>query len=214
MAGDWWRLWLPQLTLDMRDLCERCGKHRVARLLKGEGLRSQTGYGRRPAIRGGKLAVVASNHLQRRLTVAEPNQSWVTDITYIRTQEGWLYLAVVVELFSRQVVGWSMGSRIDTSLVLDALLMALWRRHPQASVIVHSNQGSQFMGHEWQSYLRDYDPVSSISRRGNCHDNAVALFTRSSYALRQLAPGDIAPRGYNWSSGRPELVRRRSRGDD
>ncbi len=100
-----------KLTLDMRDLGERCGKHRVARLLKGEGLRSQTGYGRRPGMRGGKPAMVAPNHLQRQFTAAEPNQSWVTDITYIRTHEGWLYLAVVVDLFSRQVVGWSMGSR-------------------------------------------------------------------------------------------------------
>jgi len=114
-----------KLTRDMRDLGERCGKHRVACLLKGEGLRSQTGYGRRPGMRGGKPAVVAPNHLQRQFTVAEPNQSWVTDITCIRTHEGWLYLAVVVDLFSRQVVGWSMSSRIDTSLVLDALLMAL-----------------------------------------------------------------------------------------
>ena len=86
---------------------------------------------------------MAPNHLQRQFKAAQPNQSWVTDITYIRTHEGWLYLAVVVDLFSRQVVGWSMGSRIDTSLVLDALLMALWRRRPQAPVTVHSDQGCQ-----------------------------------------------------------------------
>ena len=140
-----------KLTLDMRDLGERCGKHRVARLLKREGLRSQTGYGRRPGVRGGKPVVVTPNHLQRQFKVAEPNQSWVTDITYIRTHEGWLYLAVVVDLFSRQVVGWSMGSRIDTGLVLDALLMALWRRQPQAPVLVHSDQGCKFSGHEWQT---------------------------------------------------------------
>lgn len=132
-----------KLTLDMRDLGESCGKHRVARLLKLEGLRSQTGYRRRPGMRGGKPAVVAPNHLQRQFTVAQPNQSWVTDITYIRTHEGWLYLAVVVDLFSRQVVGWSMGSRIDTGLVLDALVMALWRRRPKQPVTVHSDQGSQ-----------------------------------------------------------------------
>ena len=163
-----------KLTLDMRDLGERCGKHRVARLLKLEGLRSQTGYRRRPGMRGGKPAVVAPNHLQRQFTVARPNQSWVTDITYIRTHEGWLYLAIVVDLFSRQVVGWSMGSRIDTSLVLDALLMALWRRQPKEAVTVHSDQGCQFTGHEWQTFLRDHNLVSSMSRRGNCHDNAVA----------------------------------------
>ena len=92
-------------------------------------------------------------------TESEITPSWVTDITYIRTHEGWLYLAVVVDLFSRQVVGWSMGSRIDTSLVLDALLMALWRRQPRAPVIVHSDQGCQFTGHEWQTFLRDHNLV-------------------------------------------------------
>ena len=193
-----------KLTLDMRDLGERCGKHRVARLLKLEGLRSQTGYSRRPGLRGGKPAVVAPNHLQRQFKVAQPNQSWVTDITYIRTHEGWLYLAVVVDLFSRQVVGWSMGSRIDTSLVLDALLMALWRRQPHAPVMVHSDQGCQFTGHEWQTFLREHNLVSSMSRRGNCHDNAVAesffqllkreRIRRRVYATRDDARADVCKR--------------------
>ncbi len=190
-----------KLTLDMRDLGERCGKHRVARLLKLEGLRSQTGYRRRPGVRAGKPAVVAPNHLQREFTVAQPNRSWVTDITYIRTHEGWLYLAVVVDLFSRQVVGWSMGSRIDTSLVLDALLMALWRRRPEDPVTVHSDQGCQFTGHEWQTFLREHNLISSMSRRGNCHDNAVAesffqllkreRVRRQIYATRSDARADI-----------------------
>jgi len=94
-----------KLTLDMRDLGENCGTPGVARLLKLEGLRSQTGCRRRPGVRGGKPAVVAPNHLQRRFTVTEPNQAWVTGIAYILTHEGWLYLAVVVDLFSRQAVG-------------------------------------------------------------------------------------------------------------
>ena len=190
-----------KLTLDMRDLGECCGKHRVARLLKLEGLRSQTGYRRRPGVRVGKPAVVAPNHLLRQFTTTEPNQCWVTDITYIRTHEGWLYLAVVVDLFSRQVVGWSMGSRIDAALVLDALLMALWRRQPQEPVMVHSDQGSQFTGHEWQTFLREHNLVSSMSRRGNCHDNAVAesffqllkreRIRRQIYANRSDARADV-----------------------
>ena len=163
-----------KLTLDMRDLGETCGKHRVARLLRQEGLRSQTGYRRRAGGRGGKPAVVAPNYLDRQFTPERPNQSWVTDITYIRTHVGWLYLAVVLDLFSRQVIGWSMGSRIDTELVLNALLMALWRRQPKEVVLVHSDQGCQFTGHDWQTFLRDHNLVSSMSRRGNCHDNAVA----------------------------------------
>lgn len=122
----------------MRDLC---GKHRVARLLRREGIRSQTGYRRRDGVRGGKPAVVAPNHLNRQFTPNGINQSWITDITYIRTHEGWRYLAVVLELFSRQVIGWSMGNRIDTDLVLNALLMALWRRQPKDTVLLHSDQG-------------------------------------------------------------------------
>ncbi len=107
-----------KLTLDMRDVGERCGKHRVARLLRREGIRSQTGYRRRSGGRGCKPAVVAPNHLNRQFTSEVSNHSWATDITYIRTHEGWLYLAVVLDPFSRQVIGWSMGSRIDKELVL------------------------------------------------------------------------------------------------
>ncbi len=190
-----------KLTMDMRDLGETCGKHRVARLLKLEGLRSQTGYRRRPGSRGGKPAVVAPNHLQRQFNVSKPNQSWVTDITYIRTHEGWLYLSVVIDLFSRQVIGWSMGHRIDTELVLNALLMALWRRQPQARVTMHSDQGSQFTGHDWQDFLRDHNLVSSMRRRGNCHDNAVAesfcrllkreRIRRQIYLIRDQARVDV-----------------------
>jgi putative transposase len=190
-----------KLTLDMRDLGEQCGQHRVARLLRCEGIRSQTGYRRRSGGGGGKPAVVAPNHLNRQFTPDQPNRSWVTDITYIRTHEGWLYLAVVIDLFSRQVIGWSMGSRIDTDLVLNALLMALWRRQPQESVLVHSDQGCQFTGHAWQTFLRDHNLVSSMSRRGNCHDNAVAesffqllkreRVRRQIYLTRQDARADV-----------------------
>ncbi len=190
-----------KLTLDMRDLGERCGKHRVARLLKAEGLRSQSGYRRRPAGRAGKPAVVAPNHLQRQFTVDAPNQSWVTDITYIRTHEGWLYLSVVIDLWSRMVVGWSMGQRIDTQLALDALLMALWRRRPHQQVLIHSDQGCQFTGHTWQSFLREHNLLCSMSRRGNCYDNAVAesffqllkreRVRRQIYATRQEAKSDV-----------------------
>ena len=159
---------------DMQAQGERCGKHRVARLMKQEGLRSQTGYHRRPGHYSGRPAVVAPNHLQRQFTVNEPNKAWVTDITYIRTHEGWLYLAVVLDLFSRQVIGWSMQSRIDRELVLNALLMAVWRRQPKQEVLVHSDQGSQFSSYDWQDFLKAHCLVPSMSRRGNCHDNAVA----------------------------------------
>ncbi len=115
---------------DLREVGEVCGRHRVARLMCLEGLRSQTGYRRRPGKYGGKPAV------------ASPNKVWVTDITCIRTYEGWLYLAVVLDLFSRQVVGWSMKTQMTSDLAIDALLMAVWRRKPKQEVMVHSDQGS------------------------------------------------------------------------
>lgn len=91
------------------------------------------------------------NILRRQFNPQAPNESWVTDITYIRTHEGWLYLAVVLDLFSRRVIGWSMQSRITKELALDALLMAVWRRKPEGKVVVHSDQGSQYTNHAWDS---------------------------------------------------------------
>ena len=163
-----------KITRDLRDRGESCGKHRTARLMRKEGLRAQVGYRRRPGIRGGRPAVVASNQLDRQFDPSAANQAWVTDITYIRTHEGWLYLAVVLDLYSRKVVGWAMQSRMHTDLVLQALMMAVWRRKPPAGLLVHSDQGTQFTGHEWQDFLKEHGLVSSMSRRGNCHDNAVA----------------------------------------
>ncbi len=166
-------------------------------LLKRAGLHAQRGYGRRPSPRGGKPAVVADNHLRRQFKVEQPNQAWVTDTNYIRTHEGWLYLAVVLDLFSRQVI----GSRIDTDLVLRALLMALWRRQPKEPVMLHSDQGCQSTSDEWQRFLKANQLVSSMSRRGNCHDNAAAesffqllkreRVRRQTYATRAEAQSDV-----------------------
>ncbi len=186
---------------DLRELGEHCGRNRVHRLMKSESLRAQIGYGRRPGPRGGPPAVTAPNHLDQQFDVTEPNRVWVTDITYIRTYEGWLYLAVVIDLFSRAVIGWSMQSRIDRVLVLDALLMAVWRRQPKERVVVHSDQGSQFSSHDWQDFLKAHNLEPSMSRRGNCHDNAVAesffqllkreRIRRKVYADRETARRDI-----------------------
>jgi putative transposase len=141
--------------------------------MKREGLRAQVGY-RRPRHRGGAAHVVTPNVLQRQFHPDAPNVSWVTDITHIRTHEGWLYLAVVVDLFSRRVIGWSMQSRITKELVLDALLMELWRRNPKSQMLVLSDQGSQYTNHDWSAFLEAHGLQGSMSRRGNCHDNAVA----------------------------------------
>lgn len=158
---------------DLRDDGEMCGINQVYRLMKSEGLQSQRGY-RKPRARSGTENIVTPNRLDRSFNPEAPNQSWVTDITYIKTHEGWLYLAVVIDLFSRRVIGWSMKSRITKELVLDALLMALWRRSPKAKVLVHSDQGSQYTSHDWDAFLSQHGLKGSMSRRGNCHDNAVA----------------------------------------
>lgn len=159
---------------DLRDLGETCGKHRVAKLMKRDGLRSQRGYQRRKSHYGGKPPLAAPNTRARQFTAMAPNTAWVTDITYIRTQEGWLYLAVVLDLFFRQIVGWAMKPRMTAELAVDALLMAVWRRKPKQQVLEHSDQGSQFTGGEWQDFLATHNLRCSMSRRGNCHDSPVA----------------------------------------
>ena len=113
------------------------------------------------------------NLLQRQFTVSQPDKSWVTDITYVRTWEGWLYLAVVIDLFSRKVVGWATRGSIQRELVLDAVLMATRRRHPQETLI-HSDQGSQYGSDAWRRFCKSNHLEPSMSRKGNCWDNAVA----------------------------------------
>jgi putative transposase len=162
-----------KITRDLRERGETCSRHRVRRLMKSEGLRAHVGYGRRPRSRCGPVGIV-DNVLNRAFTCDAPNKVWVTDITYIRTYEGWLFLAAVVDLYSRQVVGWATQSTMTCDLVLQALLAAVWKRKPGPGVLIHSDQGSQFTSADWQSFLKAHQMVPSMSRRGNCHDNAVA----------------------------------------
>lgn len=185
---------------DLRCLGEACGQKRVARLMRLAGLKAQVGY-KKPRHKSGKVAALANNHLQQDFNVQHPNQVWVSDITYIRTWEGWLYLAVVIDLFSRQVVGWSMQPKMQTDLVLNALLMAVWKRKPKNEVVVHSDQGVQYTSGDWQKFLKDHNLVCSMSRRGNCYDNAVAesffqllkreRIKRKNYKDREAARLDI-----------------------
>ena len=190
----------PWIHKDLREAGERCSVHRVARLMRESRLRAQIGYKRR-YIKGGLPAKVADNRLRRDFTANAPNQAWVTDITYVRTYEGFLYLAVVVDLFSRRVVGWSMQNTLSRELVIQALLMAVWRRQPTESVLVHSDQGSQYGSHDYLLFLREHGLEPSMSRRGNCLDNAVAesffatlkkqRIRNQIYATREEARGDI-----------------------
>jgi transposase InsO family protein len=117
---------------------------------------------------------IFENELNQKFKVEKSNQAWVGDITYIWTSEGWLYLAVVIDLYSRKVVGWSMGSRMKASLVCDALTMAIWQRKPQAGLIVHSDQGVQYASDDYRRLLKDHGLIGSMSKKGCCWDNAVA----------------------------------------
>jgi len=188
------------ITKDLRAMGETCSRHRIARIMKSDGIRAQVGYGSKPRPRSGPIGLV-DNILDREFNPGAPNTAWVTDITYIRTYEGWLYLAVVIDLFSRQVVGWAARANIDADLVVQALLSAVWRRKPAPGLIVHSDQGSQFTSDDWQDFLKAHGLVCSMSRRGNCHDNAVAesffgllkreRIKRRIYRNRELARTDV-----------------------
>lgn len=163
----------PRVFEDLREWGESCGLHRVERIMRQNRIRGAHAY-RKPRYVNGRPAILAPNILQREFTVNEPNQAWVTDITYIRTWQGWLYLAIVMDLFSRRIVGWSMQPTMTRSLVIDALKMAVRLRRPKYRVVVHSDQGSQYGSDDWHRFCAHNKLVPSMSRRGNCWDNAVA----------------------------------------
>ena len=190
----------PRVFLDLREAGERCGRHRVARIMRANKIKAVRGY-KAPRMIVGRPSIIAPNKLQREFSVEQPNRVWVTDVTYIRTWQGWLYLAAVMDLYARNIVGWSMKPTLARELVLDALLMAVCRRRPQQSVLVHSDQGSQYGSDDWLRFCRTNNLEPSMSRRGNCWDNAVAESFFSSlkkerirkriYKTRDLAKADI-----------------------
>ncbi|MFZ0467878.1 MAG: IS3 family transposase [Thiogranum sp.] len=190
----------PRVFQDLREAGEGCGKNRVARIMRRHKIKALRGY-KAPWAIAGRPSIIAPNKLQREFTVEQPDSVWVTDITYIRTWQGWLYLAVVVDLYSRKVVGWSMKPTLARELVLDALVMAVWRRRPQSRVMIHSDQGSQYGSDDWLRFLKANNLEPSMSRRGNCWDNAVAESFFSSlkkerikkriYKTRDLARADV-----------------------
>ena len=163
----------PWIHRDLREIGEKCSVHRVAKIMRNHKLRAQIGYKRR-YMKAGKTSRIAENILNRNFSPDSPNQSWVSDITYVRTREGFLYVATVMDLFSRRIIGWSMSKNIDRHLVIDALLMAKLRRQPKDSVLLHSDQGSQYGSYDCTEFMKENGLVPSMSRRGNCHDNAVA----------------------------------------
>ena len=158
-----------------RELVERgrtVGRHRVARLMRYDGLRAKTITQWRAPTQSSHQFPVAANQLNRQFAVAAPNQVWAGDLTYIWTLEGWLYLAVLLDLYSRAVIGWAMGARLTGELTQQALQMALQRRHPHPGLLHHSDRGSQYAATAYQQDLRAAGMTGSMSRRGNCWDNA------------------------------------------
>ena len=164
----------PRIHAVLRRKGVVCGRKRVARLMRIHGISARRRRKCYPVTTQRQLgAIAAPNWLNQEFSATAPNQKWVTDITYIDTAEGWLYLASVLDLYSRMVVGWAMGEHIDTTLVEAAWKMAVLRRNPPSGLLLHSDQGSQFTSQTYQQALAAQECQASMSRVGNCYDNAV-----------------------------------------
>ena len=154
--------------------CNSCGRFKAATLMKLAGVAAKQKKKFKATTDSKHNLPVAPNLLNRRFEVEAPDQVYVSDITYIWTVEGWLYLAVILDLFSRQIVGWSLNRRMTRKLIMDALRMAIWRRRPDPGLIFHSDRGSQYCSNDFQEMLKAHEMKSSMSRKGDCWDNAVA----------------------------------------
>lgn len=163
----------PRIVMELRKSGARHGRNRVARLMKQEGLcgRQKRRY-RVQTTDSNHNEPVAPNRLAEAPKASAPNQIWVADITYVQTQEGWLYVAAILDLYSRKIVGWAMGEHIDTALILKALFMALLHRQPPANLLFHSDRGVQYASADYRAALAKAGLVASMSRKGNCYDNA------------------------------------------
>lgn len=151
-----------------------CGRDKAATLMKLAGVSAKQRKKFKATTDSKHKLPVSPNLLDRQFTVSKPDRVYVSDITYIWTTEGWLYLAVILDLFSRRIVGWSLSNRITKKLVIDALRMAIWRRSPNPGLIFHSDRGSRYCSNDFQKMLNINGMTSSMSRKGNCWDNAVA----------------------------------------
>lgn len=164
----------PRIHKDLIDSGERVSRPRVARLMRSAGIQSKMARKFVITTDSKNTRSPAPDRLQQAFCVENKNTAWVSDTTFIRTRQGWLYLAAVLDLYSRQVIGWAMSARNDSRLVADALMMAIWRRGTLNDVIVHSDQGSTYASGDYQRLLSDNGLICSMSRKGECHDNAVA----------------------------------------
>jgi putative transposase len=203
-----------------RDVLESgiaCGLHRIERLMRVQALKARPRRRRAPPDRGDRITgAIAPNILDRRFEASAPNQKWAADFTYIWSGEGWTYVAVVIDLFSRRVVGWSMRASMTADLVAEALTMALWRRGKPDALMHHSDRGSQYTSEQFQRLMSEHGVACSMSRAGNCWDNAAteSFFSslktertaRKTYRTRDEAKADVFDYVERWYNPR----RRRS----
>jgi putative transposase len=193
----------PRMTRELRTQRKTLGRHRVARLMRKSGLGAKRKKRFRKTTDSNHSYPCAENLVAREFTVSAPNRVWVSDVTYIWTRERWLYLAVTLDLYSRKVVGWGMGTANDTNLVLRALRMAVTNRRPGADLIFHSDRGSTYAADDFAGDLKRLGITASMSRKGDCWDNAVAESFFSSFKTEWM-PED----GYETiSEGMAEVFR-------
>ena len=164
----------PRITAELARRGKSVGHNRIAHILRENRLGARPKKRFRITTRSAKGAEVATNVLDRCFRVSATNKVWVSDITYVATAEGWLYVCVIIDLYSRRVVGWSMGTSLATELVLQAFLMAVNRRQPPKGLMFHSDRGVQYASHDFRRALKAYEMLQSMSRKGECWDNACA----------------------------------------
>ena len=182
----------------------KANRKRVVKIMQLNGWRAKGSRKFKATTNSNHSLPVAPNLLEKNFSATKPNEKWVSDITYIATQEGWLYLAVVMDLYSRAVIGWSLSSRMTSQLVCDALTMALWRRKKPKDVIVHSDRGSQYCSKAYRTLLTSSNLVCSMSKRGDCYDNAMA---ESFFATLESELLNIVPLFANPEEAKREIFR-------
>lgn len=175
-----------RITKRLRAEGTSIGRHRVARIMRLHGWRAKAARKYKATTNSNHNLPVAPNLLQQNFMANRPNEKYVSDITYVWTEEGWLYLAVVMDLYSRMVVGWAMSERMTSKLVIDALQMAMWRRKMPRDVIVHSDRGSQYCSHDYQAFLAKHGLICSMSKRGDCYDNAAMESWNHSFKVEAI----------------------------
>jgi len=180
------RVGAPRIAKQLKNQGENVGRHRVARIMRENGWRAKAAKKFKATTNSNHSLPVAPNLLNQNFEADKPNEKWVSDITYVWTDEGWLYLAVVLDLYSRLVVGWAISERMTTDLVSNALTMALWRRHFPKNVIVHSDRGSQYCSRDYQRLLAENKLICSMSKRGDCYDNAAMESWNHSFKVEAI----------------------------